>query len=249
MKVYKLQKETIQRWQWGDPLLRHLTDYVLRLVDGDGGEALDVGCGTGRVSVALARKGYQVTGLDPAGDVIAQARELAADLNLEIDYRVADFSEPDTFFRKESFDLVVCSEVLEHIEPWQQVVDNIRQVLKIGRSMILTVPNDPAQFSELDSYAGHLRRFRWDELQPALRGFNVERAFTVGFPLTRTVHWAYTRVALPLLFREHRPDRMWSSGSAYSGVGAAALYRAIQFDDFFNGLKLGTTWVIKARKV
>jgi ubiquinone/menaquinone biosynthesis C-methylase UbiE len=249
MKVYTLSKDTIQRWQWGDPLLRHLTDYIMRLVDVRGGQALDVGCGTGRVTVTLARAGFKVTGLDPAADVVAQASELAADLKLQIDFVTGDFSQPDPRFADETFDLVVCSEVLEHIVPWQSVLENIRLVLKRGRCLILTVPNDPAQFSMLDTYAGHLRRFRWSELEGALNGFNVEQAFTVGFPLTRTVHWAYTRVALPLLFREHRPDQMWRQGSAYSGVGAEALYRAIQFDDFFNGLRRGTTWVVKARKI
>lgn len=249
MKVYSLSKETIQRWQWGDPLLRHLTEIILKLANGIGGRALDVGCGTGRVSVALAREGFQVTGIDPATDVINQARELASEFDLDITYVAGDFSQSETIFPNDSFDLVVCSEVLEHVEQWESIIENIRRVVKPKGYLILTVPNDPGQFSALDSYAGHLRRFGWGEIKANLEGFRVERSFTIGFPVTRTVHWAYTRIALPLLFREHRPDQMWREGSAYSGVGAAALYRAIQFDDLFNGLKQGTTWVVKARKL
>lgn len=248
MKVYSLPKETIQRWQWGDPLLRHLTDCILRIADGEGGSALDVGCGTGRVAVALARNGYRVTGLDPEADVIAHARQLAADAGLGIEYLVGELNHSSPRFADERYDLVVCSEVLEHIQPWEDVLGEIHRVLKHSKCLILTVPNDPGQFSALDTYAGHLRRFRWSELERGLKGFAIEVAFTVGFPLTRMVHWAYTRFALPLLFREHRPDKMWRSGSSYSGLGANLLYRAIQFDDLFAGWKRGTTWVVKARR-
>jgi SAM-dependent methyltransferase len=248
MKVYSLPRETIRRWQWGDPLLRHLTDFIIRLSGTAGGRALDVGCGTGRVAVALARAGFDVTGVDPAEEVISEAGELAAESGLKIDYLVGEFSHTDSRFADESYDLVVCSEVLEHIAQWKAVLTNIRRVLKSGRSLVLTVPNDPAQFSKLDSYAGHLRRFRWRDLQEGLNGFEIEQAFTIGFPLTRGVHWAYTRLALPLLFREHRPDQMWRRGSAYSTFGAELLYLAFRFDDLFNSLRRGTTWIVKARK-
>ena len=42
MKVYRLSSETIEQHQWRDPLLRHLTDKILDLVDVPGGRALDV---------------------------------------------------------------------------------------------------------------------------------------------------------------------------------------------------------------
>ncbi|MBI4675658.1 MAG: class I SAM-dependent methyltransferase [Chloroflexi bacterium] len=249
MRVYNLSNETIQRWQWGDPLMRHLTDMVLALAQGLGGRALDVGAGTGRVAVALARRGFQVDALDPAADVVEQARALMTQLGANVTYHVADFTRVDPRFQENTFDLVVCSEVLEHVEAWRAMVDNMRRVLKPNGILILTVPNDPAQFSFLDTYAGHLRRFRWNDLASAFGGFKIEKSFTVGFPLTRTVHWLYTRILLPVVYREHRPDRMWQNGTMYRGIGSQVLYAAIRADDLFNGLRWGTTWVVKARKV
>jgi len=248
MRVYNLSSETIQNWQWGDPLLRHLTDMVLELSQGLGGRALDVGAGTGRVAVALAQRGFQVDALDPAAEVVEQARLIAAQMGVNVNYFVADFARTDARFQDDSYDLVVCSEVLEHVQTWRAIVDQMRRVLKPNGILILTVPNDPAQFSYLDTYAGHLRRFRWEDLAAALGGFRVEKNFTVGFPLTRTVHWLYTRILLPLVYREHRPDRMWQSGTMYRGFGSQVLYAAIRVDDLFNGLRWGTTWIVQARK-
>lgn len=43
----------------------------------DGGSILDVGCGTGRHSIELARRGYAVTGLDLSAEMLARAADAA----------------------------------------------------------------------------------------------------------------------------------------------------------------------------
>ena len=62
MKVYGLSNETIERHQWGDPLLRHLTDKILNLVDLPGGRALEVGCGAGRIAITCPARASRWTG-------------------------------------------------------------------------------------------------------------------------------------------------------------------------------------------
>src|SRR5439155_1082768 len=196
MKVYDLSKDTIERHQFGDPLLRHLTDKILQLIDLPGGRALDVGCGAGRLAVALARRGFEVDGVDVAASVVEQAAQLASEAGISARFFVADFRQPDARFPDETYDLVVCSEVVEHVESWRSVLDNIARVLKPGGLLLLTTPNDPAQFSILDEYAGHFRRFRWRELETGLSEFSVLTAFTVGFPLTPALHPAERFISL-----------------------------------------------------
>jgi len=249
VKLYEQSGETIERHQCGDPLLRHLTDKVLRMIGPAPGRVLDVGCGAGRVAVALARRGFQVDAVDVEARVVEQAEGFAARSGADVSFSVADFQKADPRFPVETYDAVVCSEVLEHVEPWRDIVANINRVLKPGGLFVLTTPNDPKQFSVLDEYAGHVRRFRWAELAAGLSGFTVLEAFTVGFPLTRAVHWSYTRIALPLLKKEHAPQEMWRQGSLYQRLVAGSLYQLARFDDLFNSLRLGTTWVVKACKV
>ena len=55
-----------------------------------GGPLLDLACGTGRMALRLAAQGYQVTGVDVMPEMIAQARQKAAERSLSIEWVVAD---------------------------------------------------------------------------------------------------------------------------------------------------------------
>ena len=59
----------------------------LRLPGGRGKRLLDIGCNWGRWSIAAARKGYTVSGIDPVPQAILAARRVAEQLALDIDYR------------------------------------------------------------------------------------------------------------------------------------------------------------------
>ena len=65
---------------------------------------LDIGCGTGRHSLELARRGYNVTGIDLSPDMIRKARALAVKENLTIDLQVRDARD---FNFEGSFDLAI----------------------------------------------------------------------------------------------------------------------------------------------
>src|SRR5207253_7294142 len=75
-----------------------------------GKAALDVGCGAGLLAEPLARLGAKVTAIDAAAELIAVAREHAANMALEIDYRAGAVEE-----LKGQFDLVTAMEVIEHV--------------------------------------------------------------------------------------------------------------------------------------
>lgn len=95
----------------GSPYLHHpaLTpertaaeiDFVLSQAQvPPGSRILDVGCGPGRHSLELARRGYRVVGIDPAAAMIAAARERAQDLETPPEFiqaRAQDFSADETF--------------------------------------------------------------------------------------------------------------------------------------------------------
>jgi len=101
-----------------------------RLTSWDGRTVLDLGCGGGFMSEALAARGAEVTGVDLSRGAIAIARRHAASGGLAIRYLVAsgeDLPLPDA-----SVDCVVCVDVLEHVRSLDRVLDEIRRVLRPG---------------------------------------------------------------------------------------------------------------------
>lgn len=83
----------------------------------EGVKILDVGCGGGILSEPLARIGANVIGLDASKELISIAQEhakLDKDLSTNLSYvntSIEDFAEE----RKEEFDAIVASEILEHV--------------------------------------------------------------------------------------------------------------------------------------
>jgi len=99
-----------------------------RHFDWHGKTVLDLGCAGGFMAEALAKRGANVTGIDPAKRAIAAAKQHAASQDLEIRYDVGtgeDMDYPDA-----SFDAVVCVDVLEHVRDLDAVLANVARVLR-----------------------------------------------------------------------------------------------------------------------
>jgi 2-polyprenyl-6-hydroxyphenyl methylase/3-demethylubiquinone-9 3-methyltransferase len=92
--------------------------------------ALDVGCGGGILSEDVARLGLAVTGVDPSAETIAAARRHAVTSGLAIDYRVA--SGEALPFGDAAFEVVLCCDVLEHVDAVGPVLAEIARVLRPG---------------------------------------------------------------------------------------------------------------------
>jgi 2-polyprenyl-6-hydroxyphenyl methylase / 3-demethylubiquinone-9 3-methyltransferase len=99
-------------------------------IDPDGSRALDVGCGGGLLTEEIAAMGFCVTGIDPSVRSLEIARAHAAQESLRIEYRVG--YGHDLPFENESFDVVFCCDVLEHVTEWDAVIRDIARVLRGG---------------------------------------------------------------------------------------------------------------------
>src|SRR5215468_2797284 len=88
--------------------------YVAERVMLKGSRMLDVGCGGGILSEALARAGAQVTAIDLAPRVLEVARLHLFESQLTVDYREISV-ENLAFEAPASFDAITCMEMLEHV--------------------------------------------------------------------------------------------------------------------------------------
>jgi SAM-dependent methyltransferase len=128
---------------------------------------LELGCGTGGNFPMLARRG-QLYAMDEDGSALefAAARRLA---------RLARGSLPGNFpFAHHRFDLVVMTDVLEHLDDDRGSLCAMRPCLKPHGGLLITVPAMSWLWSDHDTTHHHRRRYRAAELRRLLAGCGFE---------------------------------------------------------------------------
>jgi len=171
---------TLDFFSQGSPYLNHplLTpertaqeiDFILAQLDlAPGVRVLDVGCGPGRHSIELARRGYDVVGIDPAPAMIAAARARAAELGVSPDFRRIS---GESFVSQRQFDAAIClfttlGQISEEREN-SGLVQRARDALRPGGHFVLETPQkewavrhlEPAErFGQGERYTDVSRRF------------------------------------------------------------------------------------------
>lgn len=99
---------------------------------------LDIGCGGGLLAEPLARLGAKVTGIDTTASAIAAAKKHAAAGGLSIDYRL---SAIERFKPAGKFDVVIASEVLEHVSDAATFLGHAARLVKPKGVMVITTFN------------------------------------------------------------------------------------------------------------
>jgi 2-polyprenyl-3-methyl-5-hydroxy-6-metoxy-1,4-benzoquinol methylase len=92
-------------------------------------KCLEIGCGTGKNTEWLITKGKNILAVDISDEMLAIAKQKVKDKN--VSFIKADVTE-SWGFTSETFDLVVCSLVLEHIENIQTIIRQIAEHLNFG---------------------------------------------------------------------------------------------------------------------
>lgn len=138
---------------------------------------LDLGCGEGRHAHAVGLEpGVNIVGLDMDAASLAKARAGAAEVGSG--GGASGFVRGDAYrlpFPDGRFDVVICSEVLEHLDDYGRALSEIRRVLKPGGLFAPTVPRAwpeavcwrlaPGEGGYADQPGGHVRIFQEDSLR------------------------------------------------------------------------------------
>ena len=98
---------------------------------------LDVGCGGGLLCEPLTRLGGNVLGIDKAPNAIKIAKSHAKKMNLKIQYQCKKIEE----ISNSKFDVIIASEIIEHLENRKSFLDKIAQISNAKSSIIITTIN------------------------------------------------------------------------------------------------------------
>jgi len=119
-----------------DPKIRaQWTHFLATLLPNPQARVLDIGCGTGSLSVVLARLGHQVTGIDLSPTMISLAKEKAEKYGYQIEFQIMDASFPQLMPRQ--FDVIVCRHLLWALPEPAQVLEKWKEFLKPKGRLLL----------------------------------------------------------------------------------------------------------------
>jgi demethylmenaquinone methyltransferase/2-methoxy-6-polyprenyl-1,4-benzoquinol methylase len=145
---------------------------------------MDLGCGNFRDLHLYAAKAKQIVGVDFSPQMLKEGLKKAASIKHRVDVVVADATQLP--FRECCFDLVLCSEAIEHIPRWQEALRMVHRVLKDNGKLILTTPNLLSLYGLqkpiVERVAGGVVPYdswkTWSELRDALNdGFVIEETY------------------------------------------------------------------------
>lgn len=219
------------------PAPRHRRRLIHQLVKNltDVHTFLDAGCAQPFLVELLVRElGWKGAGCDLSPAVMAQA---AAELP-NCDFAAFDLAH-DRFPDHRTFDLVICSETLEHISDWETALGNV--VAMADRYVLITVPTGPVR--PVDKLMGHYRHYTPTMVTDALsaRGCEILKVKEWGFPLHSAYRWGVHHLGSDKVYDSFAEGQDYSRAQI---VASDVLYRMFFVNDLFRS---GTQLLVLAR--
>lgn len=195
-------------------------DFIRQRVELKGRKAVDIGCGGGILTEALAAKGAVVTGIDMAEKPLGVARLHLLESGAEVDYLYST-AEALAAERTGEFDIVTCLEMLEHVPSPRDVVKACADLARPGGDVFFsTINRNPKAFLFAILGAEYLLKLlpkgtheydkfiRPSELDEWARSAGLELRESIGMhynPVTREYSLG-ANVDVNYLMHYHRPE-------------------------------------------
>ncbi|MDO8538554.1 MAG: class I SAM-dependent methyltransferase [archaeon] len=105
----------------------------------DGKYFLDAGCGIGRNSVKLSKKGAIVTGIDISSEMVKQAKLRLKEKKLKAKFKIGSLEKLP--FKDKLFDIIISSSVIDHIKDLSNVFSEFSRTLKPSGILVIAGPH------------------------------------------------------------------------------------------------------------
>jgi SAM-dependent methyltransferase len=223
------------------PMTRTRQRLVTRLLRGrlvPGQHLLDAGCGSGGLLARVQREfpGVRLSASDYSGEALSA-------LPVGLCERVLPGSlEDPELLKGHCFDVILCSEVLEHLEDPNAAVRNMTAALSRGGLIVITVPHRKDYWNPQDEFAGHRRRFERVELLELVRsaGLVGAQAWVWGFP--------FSYLYLKLIERRSPEQLAGAGGGKLKKLASSMLYHLFKLDDWMPSGSRGFQLLLTAER-
>jgi 2-polyprenyl-3-methyl-5-hydroxy-6-metoxy-1,4-benzoquinol methylase len=145
---------------------------------------LDFGAGDGQLVLRLLGLGYKAVGWEKSQAGVSRAKQSLLDSGFDDSIHLfKDFNN----FPTEEFDVVIMSEVIEHLDNPQLVLQEIRKFVRPNGRFVITVPSGPVTY--FDRYIGHKRHYSKVSLAETLQSAQLVpiQIKAIGFPVVHLV--------------------------------------------------------------
>lgn len=127
------------------PVKKIRLDFIDSAIGQDDISILDIGCASGELALALAQKGYRVTGIDLDEKMVQVAQRSAGKRGLTAEFRPLDMMEMGQAFPPASFDLALCfGNTLPHLDGLEKIktfLAAVFSILKAGGRLVVQIVN------------------------------------------------------------------------------------------------------------
>jgi SAM-dependent methyltransferase len=222
-----------------DLRISNLADFICSKIDTSARTLIDMGAGNGLFLKYFKKQGFHISGMELEHD---QVKRMKKDPQLANENIVqGDILNSKG---KESYDVVIASDVIEHIEDDQNAVIHLWSFVKKGGQMIITVPAHQYLYGKRDVAWGHFRRYSKELL--------TERVEKLGGTLEFIGYWNLIGYFVYYLYekilRKQINEEMRYSRSLISRLVRALLDRILKWEKSAGGVPIGLTLVAVVRK-
>lgn len=159
------------------PYFNSLADYLIKLYRPQ--TVLDIGCGKGFLAYAFKKKGIESYGMDISRYAIQNAPE-----EVKGHLIISDIGKDELPFVNDYFDLIIMSEILEHLHNHKHAISEVKRVLKLGGIIYVATPFSKTWKEKLKIVnVGHInihsKSFWTEEFESY--GFKFKNELTVPF--------------------------------------------------------------------